>query len=52
MGFLEFYFFYVFGLNPKMGMDFMGFDLDDILGFEWVIGGIYILGIMLNENGV
>jgi hypothetical protein len=26
-----------FYLGPKMGMDFMGFDLDDILGFEWVI---------------
>jgi hypothetical protein len=30
---LEFNFVYVFGLNPKMGMDFMGFDLDENLGF-------------------
>jgi hypothetical protein len=52
MGFLEIDYVYVFGLNPKMGMNFMGFDLNDVLRFEWVIDGIYILGIMLNENGV
>jgi hypothetical protein len=33
MGFIEFNFVYIFGLNPKMGMDFMGFDLDETLGY-------------------
>jgi hypothetical protein len=35
---LEFNFVYVFGLNPKMGMDFMGFDLDENLGFMVIFG--------------
>ncbi len=28
-----------------------GFSVYDTLGFEWVIDCIYVLGIMLNENG-
>jgi hypothetical protein len=29
----------------------LGFKLDDILGFKGIIDCIYVLGIMLNENG-
>jgi hypothetical protein len=29
----------------------LGFEFDDILEFEWVIDCIYVLGILLNENG-
>jgi hypothetical protein len=34
-----------FYLGPKMGMDFMGFDLDDILGFV-VLGFMEMIGLL------
>jgi hypothetical protein len=28
----------------------LGFDLEDIIGFEWIVVCVYNLGIMLNKN--